>query len=176
METPVNICSIYGCERHAITSKGFCNKHYRRYLKFGDPLKTLVRRGEEYINTGGYKVLFFNATRILEHRYIIEQHIGRKLKRSELIHHKNGNKLDNRLENLLVVNQAAHRKEHDFRNVTRKYSDTHKWCNVCKKFLEHKMFSANKKNWHGLMAYCKPCKNKINKTRDYAPGGRRFKS
>ena len=48
---------------------------------------------------------------VLEHRLIMEKHIKRYLKKEEIVHHGNGNKLDNRFGNLcLVENQSEHNK------------------------------------------------------------------
>jgi endogenous inhibitor of DNA gyrase (YacG/DUF329 family) len=48
------------------------------------------------------------------HRHIMEQHIGRKLLPTEIVHHINHNKLDNRIENLQIVSRAEHNKIHKF--------------------------------------------------------------
>lgn len=43
----------------------------------------------------------------------MEQKIGRQLKSEEVVHHKNGNELDDRIENLeLFASESDHQKEH----------------------------------------------------------------
>lgn len=64
---------------------------------------------------------------ISTHRHVMEQHLGRKLLTDELVHHKNGNRHDNRIEDLEVTTHKTHSQRHNQR-----YPRT-KVCEVCGK-------------------------------------------
>ena len=60
-----------------------------------------------HINKNGYKIICVNNRQVLEHRYLWEQ-INGPLPKSWIIHHMNGNRLDNCLENLAAMPRKQH--------------------------------------------------------------------
>lgn len=60
---------------------------------------------------------------IYEHRLVASEMLGRTLRRGEVVHHINQNKLDNRPENLEVLSRAEHNAEHAIRNDLRRLGE-----------------------------------------------------
>lgn len=59
-----------------------------------------------------YRLTKRNGVRKALHRLVAEEMIGRELRPGEQVHHKNGNKLDNRPENLEVLASKDHQLIH----------------------------------------------------------------
>lgn len=69
--------------------------------------------------------------KLMEHHYVMVNHIGRLLREDECVHHKNRDKTDNRLENLQLMTLTAHAELHaaEDRGVLK----LKKTCPVCSK-------------------------------------------
>lgn len=90
-------CKIDGCNR-ASYKIGLCSMHRQRQYKHGDP--TIKLNGDGWIDQSGYKKRIIDGKHVFEHRLVMEKHIGRKLFAHEKVHHINGIRDDNRIQNL----------------------------------------------------------------------------
>lgn len=59
-----------------------------------------------------YKTIQVDKKQVRLHRFIMEQKLGRKLGKNECVHHIDGNKLNNSIDNLEVCTREEHLKKH----------------------------------------------------------------
>lgn len=105
-------CVIEDCDR-PVRSKGYCSSHYNKYRRWGTPTpparpapshkKREARSGYVLVKLPDNPMAMTNGY-VPEHRLVMAEHIGRPLMPYENVHHINGVRDDNRLENLELWN------------------------------------------------------------------------
>ena len=114
---------------------------------------------------GRMRVYIKGSQKVISYpKYVMEKYLGRKLKDNEQVHHKDGNPLNNDIDNLEVLTFEEHLNVHADEN--RKYYDKIMVCPWCKKeFIwtakQQSYFHRNKNKNRSTKPFCsKSCAGK----------------
>lgn len=105
-------CTCLNCRKKFIARSKlskFCDKHcYNMFLrKFFYSLDLPTRKARQYD-----RMAFVKGISVVKARKIMEEHLGRKLKKKEAVHHVDGNPKNNNISNLMVLTSSQHSKLH----------------------------------------------------------------
>ena len=142
MEHPLIPCKC-GCgelisSRDKKNRPRFFKNGHNAYLRLGEN-NPLWKGGKPSLDVCGYMLVYkpghprARSNRVGQHILIMEAYLGRSLTRHEIVHHRNGKRADNRIENLLLLpNQAVHMSIHRKTNCkNRKVDISGRACLIC---------------------------------------------
>jgi len=128
-------------------------------------------KGGKRKTQGGYIIVYTpnhphahkHIKTVLEHRLVMEKHLGRFLNPKERVHHINGIKDDNRIENLKLFssNKEHMANEHNYWFKNKNNSSTQRQCPLCDKIkpLTNNFFDKCKKDPFGFRYECRECRH-----------------
>ncbi len=91
---------VEGCDKMHKNGP-YCSMHYARLRTHGEVGPPgYIKKNFGWVDASGYKAFRVDGKAKFEHRIVMEATLGRRLLDRENVHHKNGDRLDNRPENL----------------------------------------------------------------------------
>lgn len=154
-QLPVNQSVCQQCGKtfdHSEKTRVYCS---RSCAGFSKTKNRMMNTGYRTAYRGGGKMA-------LEHRLVMEQHLGRELRPDEVVHHKDENKLNNDISNLEILSRREHRLKHST------YRDDHeKQCTKCGEVKPLDEFYRHPRDLSGRVSSCKICQRAtVQKCRD----------
>lgn len=138
----------------------------------------IIGKGCKYTNRNGRMCIAYRDLNHKRHattyaRFLMEQHLGRELTKDEDVHHIDGDKTNDTIENLEIISKKEHNKHHA--EERRKYYDTEEICYICGNPIEvsakshYNKASKNKIRDISSNKYfcCKKCAGLFGKTFQY---------
>lgn len=126
-ELGVSKSSVYGWTKQmpvpARLTREYRARRKQKRLEKSKRVQEKNRRNRVYGSTAGYRKVIRapddykgkthkKGRYVYAHRYLMEQHLGRLLRPGEIVHHKNDDVMDNKINNLGVKQHAIHSREH----------------------------------------------------------------
>lgn len=104
-----NCANKYNSVSNSISKMGSKNPMYGK-------IPHNFNNGISYSKSGSrnvkYVTIKIGSDRFLEHRLVMESYLGRKLEDHEVVHHIDGNGMNNKIENLQLMTRSEHSRHH----------------------------------------------------------------
>ena len=154
-------CAIEGCGKKS-AARGWCHAHYKKWHLHGSPTHggSHVRaNGEGTINWAGYVAVTHNGKKFMQHRLVAEQAVGRPLPKKAVVHHIDGDRMNNVPSNLVVCpDQTYHRLIHLRQDALDACGNpNHRKCFVCREYDSVDRMTKVGDNRNGHKHYHRAC-------------------